>query len=322
MANKLTPIPSSSLALNLLLRHGGLQTGRIVELFGPEEGGKTGISLDFIANAQRLGLKTCFVDAERAIDMDYAKMMGAALEEGKAGSELWVPENEMNGALIFDGVQDRIKKGCNLIVVDSVDALSPPKELAEDSLEDAAKLMGLRAQMMAVGIKRLLSIIQDKAVVIFINQLREKIGAYGNPEVTPGGRALKFYASYRLRVDRMPGPPKETSIQSDVTGAARGHQVRLQLKKSKVGLRGSCGLWLDYFRGIVVRRDHMETAVRLGVIVKKEQKYAFESLRAKTLPLLADMVFEDKKTLAHLRQLCEEKTKDIYSQIMQEPDQY
>jgi recombination protein RecA len=322
MADKVPPVPSSSLALNLLLRHGGLQVGRIVELFGPEEGGKTGISLDLISNAQRLGLKVCFVDAERALDSDYAKMMGATLEEGKPDNELWVPENEMNGAKIFDGVHDRIKKGCQFIVVDSVDALSPPKELEKDSLEDASKLMGLKAQMMAVGIKRLLSIIPNRAVVVFINQIREKIGAYGNPETTPGGRALKFYASYRLRVDREPGPPKETTIQSDVTGAARGHQVRIQLKKSKVGLRGSCHLWLDYFRGIVVRRDHMETAVRLSVIVKKEQKYVFEGFRAKTLPLLADMIFEDKKALAKLRQLCEVKTQDIYSQIMTEPDSY
>ena len=190
-------IPSSSMNLNMLLGCGGAPSGRILELFGPEGGAKTFLSLDFAINCQKMGKNVCFVDAEHALDIFWAKKLG--LSESML---TWLsPES---GEEAFDMIERAVCSGqYGLIILDSVAELTPTEEL-EGKLIDVKNRMGLVAKMMSVGLRKLTSCVSKmNTTVIFVNQVRDNIGTiYGNPEVTPGGRALKFYSSIRLRVNK------------------------------------------------------------------------------------------------------------------------
>jgi len=212
-------IPTGALSLDIALGVGGVPRGRVVEIFGPEGGGKTTLSLQIIANAQRLGGTAAFVDAEHAMDPSYAKKLGVDIEN------LLVSQPD-NGEQALEITETLVRSGAvDVIVIDSVAALVPRAEI-EGEMGDAQ--MGLQARLMSQALRKLTgSISKSKTCVIFINQMREKIGVmFGSPETTPGGRALKFYSSVRLDIRRI------SSIK--VGDVNVGNRVRVKVAKNKV----------------------------------------------------------------------------------------
>lgn len=186
-------IPTGSLALDVALGIGGIPRGRVIEIYGPESGGKTTLCLQIIAQAQKLGGMAAYVDAEHALDPVYAKKLGVDVDE------LYVSQPD-NGEQALEITQKLVQSGkIAIIIVDSVAALVPKAELEGDMGDPQ---MGLQARLMSQAMRKLTGAVnQTKTVLIFINQIREKIGVmFGNPETTTGGRALKFYASVRLDI--------------------------------------------------------------------------------------------------------------------------
>jgi len=212
-------IPTGALALDVALGVGGVPRGRVVEIFGPEGGGKTTLSLQIIANAQRLGGTAAFVDAEHAMDPAYAGKLGVDIEN------LLISQPD-NGEQALEITETLVRSGAiDVIVIDSVAALVPRAEI-EGQMGDAQ--MGLQARLMSQALRKLTSCIsKSKTSVIFINQIREKIGVmFGNPETTPGGRALKFYSSVRLDIRRI-GAIKAGEVHI-------GNRIRVKVAKNKV----------------------------------------------------------------------------------------
>ena len=212
-------IPTGALSLDIALGVGGVPRGRVVEIFGPEGGGKTTLSLQIIANAQRLGGTAAFVDAEHAMDPAYAKKLGVDIDNLLVSQ----PDNgeqalEITEALVRSAAVD-------VVAIDSVAALVPRAEI-EGEMGDAQ--VGLQARLMSQALRKLTAAIsKSKTCVIFINQIREKIGVmFGSPETTPGGRALKFYSSVRLDIRRI-GSIKAGDVHV-------GNRVRVKVSKNKV----------------------------------------------------------------------------------------
>ena len=212
-------IPTGCLALDLALGIGGLPRGRMMEIYGPESSGKTTVALHAVAQAQKLGGIAAFVDAEHALDPVYAKKLGVDLDE------LYVSQPD-TGEQALDIVDSLVRSSAvDIIVVDSVAALTPKAEI-EGDMGDSH--VGLQARLMSQALRKLTAIVnKSKTCVVFINQLREKVGVmFGNPEVTPGGKALKFYASVRIDV-------RKTDILKDSEGAA-GNRTRAKVVKNKL----------------------------------------------------------------------------------------
>ncbi len=212
-------IPSGCLALDLALGIGGFPRGRMIEIYGPESSGKTTVALHAVAEAQKLGGVAAFVDAEHALDPVYAKKLGVDLDE------LYVSQPD-TGEQALDIVDALVRSSAvDIIVVDSVAALTPKAEI-EGDMGDSH--VGLQARLMSQALRKLTAIVnKSKTCVIFINQLREKVGVmFGNPEVTPGGKALKFYASIRIDV-------RKTDILKDTEGAT-GNRTRAKVVKNKL----------------------------------------------------------------------------------------
>ena len=212
-------IPTGCLSLDLALGIGGLPRGRMVEIYGPESSGKTTVALHAVAQAQKLGGVAAFVDAEHALDPVYAKKLGVNLDE------LYVSQPD-TGEQALDIVDALVRSSAvDIIVVDSVAALTPKAEI-EGDMGDSH--VGLQARLMSQALRKLTAIVnKSKTCVVFINQLREKVGVmFGNPEVTPGGKALKFYASIRIDV-------RKTDILKDTDGAA-GNRTRAKVVKNKL----------------------------------------------------------------------------------------
>ena len=214
-------IPTGALSLDIALGIGGLPRGRIIEIFGPESSGKTTLALHAIAEAQKLGGEVAFIDAEHALDPVYAKNLGVDVDnlivsQPDTGEQAL----EITEALVRSGAMD-------LIVVDSVAALVPKAEIDGD-MGDAH--VGLQARLMSQALRKLAGIMnKSNTTIIFINQLREKVGVmFGNPETTPGGRALKFYASVRLDIR------KAENIKQD--GEVVGLRVKVKIVKNKVAI--------------------------------------------------------------------------------------
>ncbi|MCU1276515.1 MAG: recA [bacterium] len=211
-------IPTGSLSLDLALGVGGLPRGRVIEIFGPESSGKTTLTLHAIAEAQKLGGTCAFIDAEHALDPQYARRLGVQLPE------LFVSQPD-NGEQALE-IADQLTRsgGIDLIVVDSVAALTPKAEI-EGDMGDAH--MGLQARLMSQALRKLTAVtFKQNTTIIFINQLRQKIGiVFGNPETTTGGNALKFYASVRLDIR------KTGAIKKD--DEATGTHVRVKVVKNK-----------------------------------------------------------------------------------------
>ena len=212
-------IPTGCLSLDLALGIGGLPRGRMIEIYGPESSGKTTVALQAIAEAQKLGGVAAFVDAEHALDPVYAKKLGVDLDD------LYVSQPD-TGEQALDIVDALVRSSAvDIVVVGSVAALTPKAEI-EGDMGDSH--VGLQARLMSQALRKLTAIVnKSKTCVVFINQLREKVGVmFGNPEVTPGGKALKFYASVRIDI-------RKTDILKDTEGAA-GNRTRAKVVKNKL----------------------------------------------------------------------------------------
>ena len=212
-------IPTGCLSLDLARGIGGLPRGRMVEIYGPESSGKTTVALHAVAQAQKLGGVAAFIDAEHALDPVYAKNLGVNLDE------LYVSQPD-TGEQALDIVDALVRSSAiDMIVVDSVAALTPKAEI-EGDMGDSH--VGLQARLMSQALRKLTAIVnKSKTCVVFINQLREKVGVmFGNPEVTPGGKALKFYASVRIDV-------RKKDVLKDSEGA-EGNRTRAKVVKNKL----------------------------------------------------------------------------------------
>lgn len=254
-------IPSGSLTLDKALGIGGYPKGRIIEIYGPESSGKTTLTLHAIAQAQKQGGKAAFIDAEHAIDPVYAKNLGVDIDE----LILSQPDSgeqalEIAEMLVRSGVID-------LIVIDSVAALVPQVEL-DGEMGDAA--VGLQARLMSKALRKLSGVMnKTNCTVIFINQLREKIGVmYGNPETTTGGRALKFYSSVRVEIRR--------SEQIKQNGEIIGNKANIKVVKNKVAPPfKTTQVDIIYGKGISRDGEILDLAVEGDIVEKSGAWYAY-----------------------------------------------
>jgi recombination protein RecA len=283
--------PTGSISLDTAIGIGGIPLGRIIELYGPESGGKTSISLMLAAETQKAGGRVFFFDAENALDLNWAeKAFGVNPDPLEFGI---LQEN--CAEVVFDSLEKVLDKGLHqLVIVDSVSALSPRREI-EGTMEQ--KTMGLQAAVISQALRKLVSKVKRSGItVIFINQLREKIGImFGNPETTPGGRALKFYSSVRMRVS------KSGKEILDDSKNKLGHEIVVRIKKNKVGPPyREANLTLLYSSGIDKVGDIFEAALAKQIIVQNGSSYKFadknwrgkESVKAeiKVNPALAEQL--------------------------------
>jgi recombination protein RecA len=262
---KVQAIPSGSLALDLALGIGGIPKGRITEIFGPESSGKTTLAQHIIAEAQRLGGTVAYIDAEHALDPSYAANCGVNVDDLLISQpDTGEQALEITEALVRSGAVD-------VIVVDSVAALVPQAEI-EGQMGDAH--VGLQARLMSQALRKLAAAIgKAGTAVVFINQLREKVGIiFGNPEVTPGGRALKFYSSVRIDLRRI-----ETLKQGD---AAIGSVVRAKVVKNKIAPPFKMAQFdIMFDHGISKEGNLIDMGVELGIVKKSGAFFSYGDVR-------------------------------------------
>ncbi len=263
---KVDVIPTGSLALDLALGIGGLPRGRIIEIYGPESGGKTTLALQVVAQAQKSGGVAAFIDAEHALDPTYARALGVNVDD------LLISQPD-TGEQALEIVELLVRSGAvDVIVVDSVAALVPQAEI-EGEMGDAH--VGLQARLMSQALRKLTAVLaKSNTAAIFINQLREKVGVmYGNPEVTPGGRALKFYASVRLDVRKVGQPIKKKDV-------AIGNRVKIKVTKNKLAPPfKEVELELYYGRGIDPLTDLITVAIDQEIIEKAGSWLSYGDIR-------------------------------------------
>jgi recombination protein RecA len=262
---KVEAIPTGSLALDIATGVGGIPKGKIIEIFGPESSGKTTLALHVIAEAQKRGGIAVFIDAEHALDPKYAQKIGVDVDN------LYISQPDY-GEQALEIAESLLRSGAvDVIVIDSVAALVPKDEL-EGEIGEAH--VGKQARLMAQALRKLKSLAHNaNAAVIFINQLREKIGVmFGNPETTPGGRALKFFADMRLDVRRV-GDAKEGDNKV-------GSRVRVKVVKNKLAPPfREAEFDMIYGEGICKLCDLIDTASELGVIKKSGAWYSYGEVR-------------------------------------------
>jgi len=258
-------IPTGSISLDIALGIGGIPRGRVMEIYGPESSGKTTLTLHIIANAQKAGGVAAFIDAEHALDPEYAKKIGVSI------NDLLISQPD-NGEQALDIVETLVSSGeVNIIVVDSVAALVPRAEI-EGEMGD--QHMGRQARLMSQALRKLTSIIsKSNCTVIFINQIRMKIGVmFGNPETTTGGNALKFYSSVRIEVRRAAQIKKGDDVV--------GNRVKVKIVKNKVAPPFKTTEFdIMYNEGISASGDVLDTAVKYEVVAKKGNSYSFGEIK-------------------------------------------
>ena len=254
-------VPSGSILLDEALGIGGYPRGRIIEMYGPESSGKTTLALHAIAEAQKLGGIAAFIDAEHALDPVYAKNIGVDVDN------LYISQPD-SGEQALEICENLVRSGAvDIIVVDSVAALTPQKEI-EGEMGDS--VMGLQARLMSQALRKLTAIVgKSKCIVVFINQIRMKIGVmFGNPETTTGGNALKFYSSVRLEIRRV------ESIDGKGEEEAVGNRVRVKIVKNKVAPPfRKVELDIYFGKGVSSSASILDSAVKHGLIDKKGSWY-------------------------------------------------
>lgn len=293
-------ISTGCLSLDLAFGIGGVPRGRIIEIFGPESSGKTTLAQHIVAEVQKAGGIAAFVDAEHALDPDYATKIGVNIKE----MLLSQPDS---GEQALEIVETLVRSNAvDVVVVDSVAALVPQKEIEGDMGDQH---MGLQARLMSQALRKLTAAIaKTKTVVIFINQIRNKIGVFfGSPETTTGGNALKFYCSVRVEVRR--------AAQIKQGEKIIGNRVKVKIVKNKVAAPfRTCEFDIMYNEGISVAGDLIDLGVEQGVVKKNGNSYSFGDVKLGTGRETAKkMIKEDKKLLAEIRKaiLSSVKSKEV-----------
>lgn len=292
-------IPSGSIALDMILGIGGYPKGRIIEIYGPESSGKTTFALHAIAEAQKLGGRVAFIDAENSLDPQYAKKLGVNIDE------LLLSQPD-NGEQALEICEALVRSGAiSVIVIDSVAALVPQAEI-EGEMGDSH--VGLQARLMSQALRKLAGVInKTNTIAIFINQLREKVGVmFGNPEVTPGGRALKFYSSIRLEIRRA----EQLKLGTDIVG----NKTTIKVVKNKMAPPfKSCTVDIMYGEGVSHEGELVDLASEANIIEKSGAWYSYNGEKLgqgketvkemlKKNPKLADEIENKIRTHYGLRQ--------------------
>lgn len=259
---KVEAVPTGSLSLDIALGVGGIPKGRIIEVYGPESSGKTTVALHMVAEVQKRGGIAGFIDAEHALDPVYAKNIGVNIDE------LYISQPD-SGEQAMEITETMVRSGAvDIVIVDSVAALVPKAEIDGDMGDSH---VGLQARLMSQALRKLTAVInKSNCTVIFINQLREKVGVmFGNPETTTGGRALKFYASVRMDVRKI-----ETLKQS---GEMVGNRTRIKIVKNKIAPPfKEAEFDIMFGKGISRSGDVLDLAVSIDVVKKSGSWYAYE----------------------------------------------
>ena len=287
-------IPTGALALDVALGVGGIPRGRIIEVYGPESSGKTTLAQHIVAECQKKGGIAAFVDAEHALDPEYARNLGVNIDE------LLISQPD-TGEQALDITEELVRSGAvDIIVVDSVAALVPKAEI-EGSMED--QQMGLQARLMSKALRKLTGIIgKTNTTVIFINQLRQKIGVmYGNPETTTGGNALKYYASVRMEIKRVEG------LKGD--GEDVGNHVRVRILKNKVAPPFRTAEFdIIFGKGICKIGNILDVAVNLDIVKKSGSWFSFnEEKLGQGRDKAKEYLAEHTDVLAEIEKLVREK---------------
>lgn len=301
-------VPTGALSLDIALGVGGIPRGRVIEIYGPESSGKTTVALHMVAEVQKRGGIAGFIDAEHALDPVYAKNIGVDIDE------LYISQPDC-GEQALEITETMVRSGAvDIVIVDSVAALVPKAEIDGDMGDSH---VGLQARLMSQALRKLTGVInKSNCIVIFINQLREKVGVmFGNPETTTGGRALKFYSSVRLDVRRI-----ETLKQG---GEMIGNHVRVKVVKNKVAPPfQEAEFDIMFGKGISREGDVLDLAVKHDIIVKSGAWYSYKGEKigqgrenAKTYLADNPAVFEEVERLVRCKFVTGEEAAD------EEPDQ-
>ena len=288
-------ISSGSLALDICLGIGGYPKGRIIEIFGPESSGKTTFALHAIAEAQKKGGRAAFIDAEHSLDPQYAAKLGVNI------NELLLSQPD-NGEQALEICEALVRSGAiSVIVIDSVAALVPQAEI-EGEMGDSH--VGLQARLMSQALRKLSGVIsKTNTIAIFINQLREKVGVmFGNPETTPGGRALKFYASVRLDIRRS----EQIKLGTDIIG----NKTSIKVVKNKMAPPfKNCVVDIMYGEGVSLEGEIVDLASEIGIIEKGGSWYSYNGEK---LGQGKENVKELLKKNVKLKEELEQKVRDYY----------
>ena len=279
-------IPSGSISLDMILGIGGYPKGRIIEIYGPESSGKTTFALHAIAEAQKLGGRVAFIDAENSLDPQYAQKLGVNIDE------LLLSQPD-NGEQALEICEALVRSGAiSVIVIDSVAALVPQAEI-EGEMGDSH--VGLQARLMSQALRKLAGVInKTNTIAIFINQLREKVGVmFGNPEVTPGGRALKFYSSIRLEIRRA----EQLKLGTDIVG----NKTTIKVVKNKMAPPfKSCTVDIMYGEGVSHEGELVYLASEANIIEKSGAWYSYNGEK------IGQGKENVKEMLKKNKQLCDE----------------